>query len=226
MRSKWDWEVAWEILPAMAEGMWVTIKATLVGIVIAVTLGLFMALGRRSQKKWLSMPVAGIIEFIRSTPILIQLFFIYYALPNLTFLPDWARVIRPLTALILGLGIHYATYASEAYRAGINSVPKGQWEAATAMNLGTYHTWRHVVLPQAIPRTLPALGNYFVAMFKDAPIGSSISVVGVLFVARSIQSQTFRSVEPMMVAGAMFLAVSIPAAMFVRYLERRLGYET
>ncbi len=94
------------------------------------------------------------------------------------------------------------------------------------MNLGTYHTWRHVVLPQAIPRTLPALGNYFVAMFKDAPIGSSISVVGVLFVARSIQSQTFRSVEPMMVAGAMFLAVSIPAAMFVRYLERRLGYET
>lgn len=226
MQSTWEWEFVWEILPALAEGMVLTIRATVVGIAIAVVLGLFLALGRRSRRKWLSWPVTGLIEFIRSTPILIQLFFLYYALPALTFLPDWARVIRPLTALTLGLGIHYATYASEAYRAGINSVPKGQWEAATAMNLSTYHTWRQVVLPQAFPRTLPALGNYFVAMFKDAPIGSSISVVGVLFVARSIQSQTFRSVEPMLTAGAMFLAVSIPAAMFVRYLERRLGYET
>lgn len=226
MDQRWDWEFVRTVAPLIAEGMLVTIQATLVGISIAVVLGLFLALGRRSTNKWLSLPVAGFIEFIRSTPILIQLFFLFFALPALTFLPEWLRVLDSLTALIIGLGVHYATYCSEAYRAGINSVPKGQWEAATAMNLSTYHKWRNVILPQAIPRTLPAIGNYFVAMFKDAPIGSAIGVVGVLFVARAEGSRVFRYLEPMTLAGLFFLTASIPAAFFVRYLERRTGYES
>jgi polar amino acid transport system permease protein len=135
-------------------------------------------------------------------------------------------VLPAFLALVIGLGVHYATYASEAYRAGIDSVDKGQWEASTALNLKNTTTWRSIILPQAIPRTLPALGNYFVGMFKDAPLGSAISVAGVLAIARATGSATFRFVEPMTIAGLLFLAVSIPAAIFVRSLERRTSYDT
>ena len=206
--------------------MGLTVLATLVGITIAVILGLFLALGRRSDNKWISYPVAWVIEFIRSTPLLVQLFFLFYALPFVTFLPDPIRLLSPFTALVVGLGLHYGCYCSEAYRAGINSVPKGQWEAATSLNLKTTTTWRSVILPQAIPRALPPLGNYFVGMFKDAPQGSAITVAGVLFVARALQSADFRTVEPYTIAGFLFLIVSIPAAIFVRSLERRTFYET
>lgn len=226
MRSAWDWEFAAEIFPDLVEGMVLTVAATLAGIVIAVVLGLVLALGRRSSHKWVSYPFTWFIEFVRSTPLLIQLFFLFFALPDVGFLPRPLRVLPAFLALVIGLGVHYATYASEAYRAGIDSVAKGQWEASIALNLKGTTTWRNVILPQAIPRTLPALGNYFVGMFKDAPLGSAITVGGVLFVARALGSATFRFVEPMTIAGLLFLAVSIPAAIFVRSLERRTSYDT
>lgn len=218
-RPKWNWDVVWEYLPEIWGGMVVIIQATIAGITIAMILGLFLALGRRSQRRWVSWPFAAVIDFIRSTPLLIQLFFVFFALPEIGI------VLGALTSLILGLGVHYATYASEAYRAGIDAVDKGQWEAATALNLGTGTTWRKVILPQAIPKVIPALGNFLVAMIKDAPLGSAIGVAGVLFVARSIGSQTFFYVETMTIAGVLFLVVSVPAALFVQFLERKYGYE-
>lgn len=218
-RPVFNWEFAWEVLPRMWEGMVVIIQATFLGITIAMILGLFLALGRRSQRRWISWPFAAFIDFIRSTPLLIQLFFVFFALPEMGI------VLNAFTSLVLGLGVHYATYASEAYRAGINAVEKGQWEAATALNLSPSTTWIKVVLPQAIPKVIPALGNFLVAMIKDAPLGSSIGVAGVLFVARSIGSQTFQYVETMTIAGVLFLAVSVPAALFVQFLERKYGYE-
>lgn len=225
MRSAWDWDFAREIFPELVEGMVVTVLSTLAGIVTAVVGGLFLALGRRAETRWVSYPFAWFIEFIRSTPLLIQLFFLFFALPRVEFIPEFIRLMSAETALIVGLGIHYSCYASEAYRAGIESVGRGQWEASTALNLKTSTKWARVILPQGIPRSLPTLGNYFVGMFKDAPIGSSIGVAGVLFVARRIGSATFRFVEPMTIAGLLFLAVSIPAAISVRALERRVAYE-
>ncbi|MFP4074273.1 MAG: ectoine/hydroxyectoine ABC transporter permease subunit EhuD [Actinomycetota bacterium] len=224
--ATWNWEYAWEITPDLIGGMLVTIRATLLGIVIAVILGLFLALGRRSQNKWISYPFAWFIEFVRSTPLLVQLFFLYYALPQIEAIPRSLSTFPAMTTLVVALGVHYGCYCSEAYRAGINSVPKGQWEASTALNLKTTTMWRQVILPQAIPRSLPPLGNYFVAMFKDAPQGSAITVAGVLFVARAFQSADFRPVEPVIIAGILFLMVSIPAAMSVRRLERRVAYES
>lgn len=225
MRTAWDWEFAAEIFPELLEGMLITILSTLAGIAIAIVGGLFLALGRRSQRRWISYPFAWFIEFIRSTPLLIQLFFLFFAMPRIEFIPEFIRLMNAETALIVGLGVHYSCYASEAYRAGINSVGQGQWEASTALNLPTFTKWRQVILPQGIPRSLPTLGNYFVGMFKDAPIGSSIGVAGVLFVARRIGSATFRFVEPMTIAGILFLAVSIPAAIAVRAVERKVRYE-
>lgn len=214
-----DTEFAMEILPRLWRGMLIIIQSTLGGITIAMTLGLVLAIARRSTLKGIRWPVVAVIEFVRSTPLLIQLFFMFFALPS------FGIVMSPMTTLVLGLGVHYATYASEAYRAGIDAVDKGQWESTIALNLRPVTTWTRVILPQAIPKVLPALGNYFVAMFKDAPLGSTITVAGVLFVANTIGGTTFNFVEPFTLAGLLFLAVSVPASMFVRFLEKRYGYE-
>ena len=210
---------AWSLVPDMLNALTVTALGTVLGFSVAIVLGLFLALGRRSKRRLLSWPFAGFIEFVRSTPLLVQLFFLYYALPDLNV------VLSPLQTLTIGLGVHYATYCSEAYRAGINSVDKGQWEAATALNLGTGTTWAKVVMPQAIPNVLPALGNFLVAAFKDAPLGSAVQVTGVLFFATTTAGRTFRSVEPFLLIGAGFLMVSLPAAWLVRRLETKIGYE-
>ncbi len=225
MPDAWSWDAVNEVLPRLLEGLYILTRATLAGIAIAVVLGLFLALGRRSQRRWISYPFAWFIEFVRSTPLLIQLFFLYYGLPT-TQIFGMTFVLDAELTLIAGLGVHYGCYASEAYRAGIDSVAKGQWEASTALNLSSGTKWRHVILPQAIPRTLPTLGNYFVGMFKDAPLGSTIAVPELLFRARAYGSATFQFVEPLTLAGLMFLAVSIPAAFSVRRLERRVHYET
>lgn len=214
-----DFAFAWSLVPDMLNALTVTAMATIYGFLIALVLGLFLALGRRSDHRLISWPVAAFIEFVRSTPLLVQLFFLFFALPS------WGITLSPLQTLMIGLGVHYATYCSEAYRAGINSVPKGQWEATTALNLDTPTTWLRVVLPQAIPNVLPALGNFLVAGFKDAPLGSAVQVTGVLFFAQTISSRYFRPVEAFLLIGVGFLIVSIPAAWGVRRLEKRIGYE-
>jgi polar amino acid transport system permease protein len=216
-----DWEYLFHLIPQMLRGLYVTARATVLGFLIAVTLGFVMALARRSRVRLLSWPAVAIIEFIRSTPILVQLVFLQ-ALTRAT--P--AISLTGVQVLIVGLGIHYATYCSEGYRAGINSVAKGQWEAATALNLSPWTTWTRIVIPQAVPNTLPALGNYLVAGFKDAPIADAVvAVPGVLFFANTIRAEDFRPVEPYLLIGVGFLLVSLPAAWLVRRLEKRLAYE-
>lgn len=216
---KFDAQFFFSLVPLMWQGLLVTLRATLIGFLIAIFLGFFFALGRRSRHKWLSWPTAFVVEFIRSTPLLVQLVF-WQALSRAAGLD-----IGAVTVLAVGLGIHYATYTSEAYRAGINSVDAGQWEAATALNLGPVATWTRVVIPQAVPNVLPALGNNFVAAFKDAPMGVAVSVPGLLFFADQIKAETFRVVEPYMLIGIGFLLMSLPAAWAVRRLEKRISYE-
>lgn len=225
MGDNWDWGVVRDISPDLLAGLWITIKATLGGIVLAMFLGLAFALLRRSSIRAVSIPVAFVIEFIRSTPLLIQLYFLYFVLPL------YGISIGPIEhdfrydafqTGVLGLGIHYATYTSEVYRSGIESVPKGQWEASTSLNLSSTHTWTRIILPQAIPGVIPALGNYLVAMFKDAPLLSTVAVVDVLGEGRAICNSQFRCVESYTLVGVYFLAVSVPAAIFVRFLEARL----
>jgi len=217
-QGDWDWNFALEILPLLLRGLVVTVQATIMGILVAMTLGLVLALARRSRRKLISWPVGGFVEAVRSTPLLAQLFFLYFVLP------EFGIVLSPLVIGVLGLGLHYACYTSESYRAGIESVPRGQWEAAVALNMSQATRWRRVVLPQAIPTVIPALGNYLVAMFKDAPLLSTVTVLELLAVARSIQGATFRGLEAFTLAGVLFLAVSIPASVLVRYLERRYQY--
>lgn len=213
----WDWHFAFHIFPQLLQGLKVTIEATVLGSVIAMLLGLLLAIGRRSHNRLVSWPIASFVEFIRSTPLLIQLYFLFFVLPNLGI------VLPALTAGVIGLGVHYATYTSETYRAGIEGVPRGQWEAAKALNLSTRRTWVGVVLPQAIPAVIPALGNYVNAMFKDTPLLAAITVIELLGTAQNIGAQTFRYLEPITEVGLLFLVVSLTAAYLVRRLEIRLA---
>ena len=210
-------EFARDILPDLLRGLVVTVKATLVGSVLAMVLGLVLAILRRSGSPPVRWATITFVEFIRSTPLLVQLYFLFFVLPA------WGVLLSGFQAGVIGLGVHYATYTSEVYRSGIEAVPRGQWEAATALNLPASRVWRSVILPQAIPRVLPALGNYVIAMFKETPLLSAIPVLEMLAVAKGIGSRTFLYNVPITMVGLLFLLVSLPASFAVRKLERRYG---
>jgi len=213
----WDWGCAWEIIPFLAKGAVITIEATLLGFVLAAILGLVFAILRMSRNPLISAPVGGFVEFIRSTPLLVQLFFMFFVLP------EFGVSMSPLTTGIITLGVHYATYCSEVYRSGLENVPKGQWEASTALNLSPYVTFKDIIIPQAIPPVIPALGNYLVAMFKETPQLYGISVIEMMTIAVSeIGGTTFRYTEPVTIAGAFFLVLSLISAAGIRRVERAL----
>jgi polar amino acid transport system permease protein len=218
----WDWGYAFEILPILARASLVTIQATILGFALAATLGLLLAILRMAESPWVSLPVAGFVEFIRSTPLLIQIFFIYFVFP------EFGIVLSAMTAGVLAIGIHYATYCSEVYRAGLANIPRGQWEASTALNLSGYHTFRDVIIPQAIPPVVPALGNYLVALFKETPLLSAIAVLELMQTAKILGSENFRYIEPITLVGVFFLVFSLVTAAFIRQLEawlhRRGGF--
>lgn len=210
----WDWGFAFDVLPELLSALLVTIEITLLGSVVALLLGLVIAVVRQLRVPVLSPLLWALVEFVRSTPLLVQVFFLYFALPR------FGVTLSAMTVGVIGLGVHYASYTSEVYRAGIEAVPRGQWEAAIALNMPRSRTWAGVILPQAIPRVLPALGNYVISMFKEVPILLAISVVEVVSKAQEIGSATFRFTEPYTLAGLLFLALSYPASMLVRRLER------
>jgi polar amino acid transport system permease protein len=194
----------------------VTIEATLLGITLAVVLGLALMLLRRSRTPLVAPTTRFIVEFVRGTPLLVQLYFLFYVLP------DVGLLLPPLVAGVIGLGVHYSTYISEVFRAGVESVNRGQWEASKACNLTLPQTWRYVILPQAIPPMVPALANYLVAMFKETPLLSVITVVELMARARAAADTNFRYLEPMTLVGAFFLVISVVSILIIRWMERRV----
>lgn len=212
----WDWDVAARFWPELLAGMKMTVQATLLGSVLAFALGLVWAIALRSAPRFVRWPVAGLLELIRNTPLLVQLFLFFYVLPSAGI--QFSR----LTTGVIALGLHYSTYTAEVYRAGIDAVPAGQWEAATALSLPRSRTWIAVILPQAIRRVIPALGNYVIAMLKDSPMLALIGVADMLQQARAHGAATFEYIEPYTMVGIAFIVIAYPASLLVRYLERRL----
>jgi polar amino acid transport system permease protein len=216
MSHFFDIHYALRIAPELLHACLYTIGITLVGFAIALVLGLVLALLRRSPVRAVSRSTGFVVEFIRSTPLLIQVYVLFYVAPL------YGLTMSALTAGTIGIAVHYACYVSEVYRAGLNGVPRGQWEAACALSLSRSRTYRAVILPQAIRPVIPALGNYLVAMFKDTPVLSAITVVELMQQAKNIGSETFRYLEPITMTGIFFLVISITFASGVRELERRV----
>jgi polar amino acid transport system permease protein len=211
-----SWSLTIQILPRVLKGLLVTVEATLVGMALALVIGLILVLGRRSRSRFISAPVRFIIEFIRSTPLLVQLYFIFFVFPDLGIR------LGPFLAGVIGLGLHYGCYISEVYRGGIENIPKGQWEAAISLDLTKLQTYRDIIIPQAVPPILPMVGNYLISMFKDTPLLSAITVLEMLQRAKMIGSETFHYFEPLTVVGILFLVLSLLSSIGVRKLERIL----
>lgn len=216
MTSFFDFAFAWEILPKLLAGLLVTIQATFLSFPLALVLGLGLAIARRSKRWQISCPTIALIEFIRSTPLLIQLYFLFFILPNVGI------ILPALATGVIGFGIHYACYLSELYRAGIEGIPKGQWEAAISAGMTWRQTFRIIILPQAVPLLIPQLGNSLIGMFKETAILSAITVPEVLLTAKITGTESFRYLEPITTVGILFLILSVSSAIALRWLEERV----
>ncbi|AXE34842.1 ectoine/hydroxyectoine ABC transporter permease subunit EhuD [Chromobacterium phragmitis] len=217
---EWDvssnWAFAWSILPILLRGLWVTLQAAALGFAIAAVLGLAFAALRASPLRAVSYPAGALVEFLRDTPLLIQLFFLYFVLP------DYGILLPAFLTGAIALGLQYSAYTSEVYRAGLEAVPRGQTEAAKALDLSKRQTFVWVMLPQALPRIVPALGNYLISIMKDAPVLSVVTVQEMLGVAKIIGDRTFQYLIPLSMVGALYLILTVLASLLIRSLDRRL----
>ena len=217
MNAEWRWDFAIEILPKMLLATLNTIMAAGIGYAIAVVVGLLFLLGQRTQFKIINIVNREIVEFIRSTPLLIQLFFVYFVLPQ------FGITLSAWVCGMITIGLHFGTYLSEVYRGALEGVPKTQWEACRALNFTTFYTYRRIVLPQAFPIAIPGMGNYLVGIFKDTPLLSTIGVAELFHAATAVGGYHYRYLEPYTIVGIIFLILSVPAAMGIRKLERSIN---
>ena len=213
MNAEWRWDFAIEILPQMLLATLNTILAAGIGYAIAAIVGLLFLLGQRTPIKIVNMINREIVEFIRSTPLLIQLFFVYFVLPQ------FGITLSTWVCGMITIGLHFGTYLSEVYRGALEGVPKTQWEACRALNFTTIYTYRRIVLPQAFPIAIPGMGNYLVGIFKDTPLLSTIGVAELFHAATAVGGYHYRYLEPYTIVGIIFLILSVPAAIGIRKLE-------
>lgn len=206
---------AFSLLPEMWRGLQVTAVATVFGFAVALAVGAVLEAGRRSGIRFVRLCCDGYIAFVRCTPLLVQLYFVFYVLPA------YGIRFSAMTTGILCLGMHIGAYIAEVYRSGIDSIAEGQWEAALSLGLGRRVTWFKVVLPQAIAPMLPTLGNYLIGLFKETPLLAAITVIDLFGAANAIAGRTFKYNEPYTVAAVMLLIVSLVAAYGVKQLEKR-----
>ena len=211
---EWRWGWTWELVPRFIDATGKTLLAAGGGYAIAIVLGLVLVLAQRTPYRPLTLAVREFVELIRSTPLLLQVFFVFYVGPQ------FGIELSPWTSGLIAIGLHYGAYLSEVYRGGIESVPKGQWEAATAINMPIVQTYRRIVIPQALPPAISGMGNYLVGIFKDTPMLSVIGVAELMHTANAVGAQSYRYLEPYTMVGVIFLAISLPAAFFVTLFER------
>lgn len=206
-----------DYLPDLLHGALISIELTLCIMLISLPFGLLLALAKLGRSRILRMLASFYIEIIRGTPALLQLFYIYFVLPAFGIKFD------PFTAGVIGLSINYSAYLAEVYRAGIVAVPPGQIEAAKALGMSRRKMLRLIVLPQAIRVVVPPLGNYCISLFKDTSLVSIVTVKELIFTGQIISSTNFEYFTVFTIIGCIYLAVSYPGALLVRWLERRMA---
>ena len=205
------------ILPLLGKGALMTIELTIISVGIGVIIGIFGGIARVSRNPILLIPSTIYVEVIRGTPLLAQLFLVYFVLPSLGI------NLPPFTAAVIAMGINSGAYVTEIFRGGIQSIERGQMEAARSLGLSYLQAMRYIILPQAFKRILPPLGNEFIAMLKDSSLASTIAIAELMRVGREITSRTFRSFEVLAVVALLYLAITLPLSLVVRYTERRMS---
>lgn len=224
----------------VTDGMWVTVRITLVSFVLILVLGLVGGMGRISKNPIIYGAASLYIEVIRGIPLLVQLIFIYYASPQLLRAIGEALVnsvpvlsglgqaligirLNPFVAAVFGLTFCYGAYMSEIYRAGIESIPKGQMEAARSLGMSYFQSMRYIILPQAGRVILPPVGNEFVALLKDSSLVSAVAVADLTRRGREFMSSTLLSLETWTLVALIYLVMTLFASRVVSYVERKFS---
>ena len=205
--------------PLLAKGTWITIQLSMMAMLLGLMVAIVCAWGKTAGPAWLRFIINAYIEVIRNTPFLVQLFFFFFALPALGV--RWSPYTAALTAMVVNLG----AYATEIIRAGIESIPKGQIEAAMALNLKRWEIFRFVILKPALKAVYPALTSQFILLMLSSAVVSVISADDLTSVAANLQSQSLRSFEIYIVVAVIYLALSLAfSALFKLIYEHTLNY--
>lgn len=204
-------------LPMLGKGALLTLLISIVSMVLAIVVGLFVALSRQYGPRYLASLAVGFVEIFRGTPLLIQLYLIFYGLPHLGLRLD------PFLAAVLGLGLNYGACEAENYRAGIQSVPKPQMDAALALGMNRYQALRHIVLPQAMRLVLPPVTNDFIALLKDSSLVSVITMVELTTIYGQLASTYFDYLGIGVLVAGIYFALGLPFVKLSRFFENRLA---
>jgi polar amino acid transport system permease protein len=216
--NAWNWEFVFESGPVIVlQGAGITILISAASIIGATLLAVLGALGRISKNAILYATASFYVSLIRGTPLIVQIYIIYFALPQLGI------VIPAIPAGILALSLNYGAYMTEIFRAGIQAIPRGQREAAGALGMREGHIMRRIVLPQAVRIVTPAIGNEFIAMLKDSALVSIISVHETLFLAQRLGRSTFNPVTALLIAAIVYWVLTIIFSIFQERLEKRMA---
>lgn len=203
-------------LPSLLAGAWVTITVSLMAYALALIVGLVFGIARMSRFWPINAVATVYVQFIRGTPLLLQLFFIYYVLPY------GGIILSPFASGVSGLTINYSAYMAEVFRSGVQAIPKGQWEAGLSLGMSRRLLMRRIILPQAIRIVIPAIGNFFVSIFKDSALVSVITMRDLMFSGQLLASATFKHFEIFALVAVIYFVISYPTAKLVDYIEARL----
>jgi len=204
----------WNVL---ARGLWATLALAALAIAGGFALGLVLAAARMAPTRWVAWPARLVIELFRNTPVLVQILWFFFALPILT-----GQSLSPLTAAALAIGLNSAAFTAEIYRAGLQSIGRGQWDAARAVGMSPAQAFRRIILPQALRRVLPALTNRAIEVTKMTSLASAIAVAELLHQGRLLSSATFRPMEVFTAVAAIYFLLLFPLTRLALLVERRV----
>jgi polar amino acid transport system permease protein len=212
-----DWDVVARALPSMLQGLGLTLQITVITIVISMVLAIPVAVGRMSKIEVIRWAAQGYIEIFRCTPLLVQLFWIFYALPALTgvTLPGYASAVIALTA-------NLTAFMAETYRSGFQSVPVEQVEAGRMLQLSRFQQLRYIIVPQAMRQQLPVILSLNISLFKDTALVSTIAVSDLMFISNTISAQNYRALEIFTLAAFIYFAIAFPVSLITSAIERRM----
>lgn len=206
-------------LPLLAQAAVVTLEVSVFGMVVAIIVGLGLAIARRYGKPIIASLAVGYIETIRGTPLLIQILFVFYGLPNIGIKLD------PFVAGVLALGLNYAAYEAENYRAGLDAIPRGQMEAAIALDLTQAQALRLVIVPQAFRIVIPVMTNDFISLLKDSSLVSVITMAELTRTYEQLSTTYYDYFGTGLLVGAVYLLIGLPFVRLARWTERRLNVD-
>lgn len=209
-----------DYMPLFLRGTLVTIEASLLGILIGTILGLLIGLGKMTNGKLLRLPFIWYINFFRGTPLFVQILLIHFAV-----IPSFTGTTNGFLALVVSLSLNSAAYIAEIFRAGIQSIERGQMEAARSLGMNHVQAMRHVILPQAFKRMIPPLGNEFVVLIKESSLGAVIAAPELMYWGRAMQGQYYRPWEPYLTVAVIYLILTLTLTQILNSIERRLDTE-